>query len=47
MLGHETYKETAYYIKLTESLFPTLVSKLKNKLGDIIIEQEVENDEYY
>ena len=47
MLGHETYKETAYYIKLTESLFPTLVSKLKNKLGDIIIEQEVDNDEYY
>lgn len=38
MLGHETFEETAYYLKLTEELFPTIMMKLKSNGSDIIEE---------
>lgn len=47
MLGHETYNETAYYIKLTTDLFPTLLSKLKNVTTEMIVEKGECCDEYY
>lgn len=47
MLGHETYNETAYYIKLTTDLFPTLLSKLKDVTAEMIVEKEECCDEYY
>ena len=47
MLGHETYNETAYYIKLTTDLFPVLLSKLKKVTTEMIIEKEECSDEYY
>lgn len=44
MLGHETFKETAYYLKLTKELFPTLTMKLESYCPGII--QEVTEDEW-
>lgn len=36
MLGHETFDETAYYLKLTQSLFPTLTGKLEEAYSEMI-----------
>ncbi len=44
MLGHETFKETAYYLKLTKEIFPTLTMKLENYCPGIV--QEVTEDEW-
>ncbi len=44
MLGHETFKETAYYLKLTKEMFPTLTMKLENYCPGIV--QEVTEDEW-
>lgn len=44
MLGHESFYETAYYLKLTAELFPTIRIKLENTYPDIIEEVESHDD---
>ncbi|KAF5048463.1 MAG: tyrosine-type recombinase/integrase [Sphaerochaeta sp.] len=44
MLGHETFDETAYYLKLTEELFPIIMMKLKYNGSDII--EEVDDADF-
>lgn len=44
MLGHESFNETAYYLKLTAELFPTIRIKLEKAYPDIIEEVELHED---
>lgn len=46
MLGHETFEETAYYLKFTEELFPTIMMKMKSNGSDIIEEVGDANFDY-
>lgn len=45
MLGHESFNETAYYLKLTSELFPTIRIKLETAYPDII--EEVKSNENF
>lgn len=45
MLGHESFNETAYYLKLTAELFPTIRIKLDTLFPNII--EEVDIDENF
>jgi integrase/recombinase XerD len=47
MLGHETFEETAYYLKLTKSMFPNLIMKLKTACPEMIEEVNHYDEEYY
>lgn len=47
MLGHETFEETAYYLKLTQSLFPTLTQKLEDAYSKMIEEVILNEKEFY
>ena len=44
MLGHESFNETAYYLKLTAELFPTIRIKLEKAYPDIIEEVELHEE---
>ena len=46
MLGHESFEETAYYLKLTASLFPMIREKLDIGYPDIIEEVRFNEKEY-
>lgn len=46
MLGHESYEETAYYLKLTAELFPNLIIKLETTYPNMI-KLETNHEEYY
>ena len=37
-MGHSFFKYTAYYLKLTQNMYPDICEKLSRKLGDIIPE---------
>ena len=37
-MGHSFFKYTAYYLKLTQNMYPDICEKLSRKLGDIILE---------
>lgn len=47
MLGHETFDETAYYLKLTQELFPEITLKLETAYSSFIEHVEVKDEEYY
>ena len=47
ILGHESFDETAYYLKLTSDLFPHLKDMLKNSFPDIIEEVVANECEFY
>lgn len=47
MLGHETFQETAYYLRLTEQMFPTIKEQLAKNLPDIFKELLDEEPEFY
>jgi integrase len=47
MLGHETFEETAYYLKLTAAAFPSVRKSLDNAFPDIIKEVTFDEREYY
>lgn len=47
MLGHESFEETAYYLKLTAELFPELRVKLETNYPNIIEGVERNDKEFY
>ena len=47
MLGHESFEETAYYLKLTASVFPLIREKLDTKYPCMIDEVSFYEKEYY
>ncbi len=47
MLGHETFEETAYYLKLTAAAFPSIRDHLDKAFPDIIGEVAFSEHEYY
>ena len=47
MLGHETFEETAYYLKLTAAAFPSIRESLDKAFPDIIGEVIFNEHEYY
>lgn len=47
MLGHESFEETAYYLKFTTAAFPIVREKLEAAFPSIIEEVTFEEREYY
>ena len=47
MLGHETFEETAYYLKLTAAAFPSIRESLDKAFPDIIGEVVFNEQDYY
>lgn len=47
MLGHETFDETAYYLKLTKEIFPDITLRLETTYSKFIETVEVNDDEEY
>lgn len=47
MLGHESFKETAYYLKLTAERFPYIKGKIKDSFPDLISEVNIDEHEFY
>lgn len=47
ILGHETFEETAYYLKLTSERFPYIKETLYKSFPNIIEEVELDESEFY
>lgn len=47
MLGHESFEETAYYLKLTAERFPYIKERMKESFPDLIKETEINEHEFY
>lgn len=47
MLGHESFNETAYYLKLTSEQFPYIKERLKASFPDLISEVSADEREFY
>lgn len=50
MLGHETFHETAYYLKLTQQVYPQIIIKLESSIGTLIDNNqlgEIDDEKYY
>lgn len=47
MLGHESFEETAYYLKLTAERFPYIKERMKESFPDLIKEAEINEYEFY
>ena len=47
MLGHESFEETAYYLKLTAERFPYIKERMKESFPDLIKEAEINEREFY
>lgn len=47
MLGHESFDETAYYLKLTSERFPYIKDQLKKSFPDLISEVNINEHEFY
>jgi integrase len=47
ILGHEGFEETAYYLKLTPEVFPSMRENLKSAFPDLIEEAFFEEREFY
>jgi hypothetical protein len=48
MMGHESFSETAYYLKLTEQMFPTLMLKLEHEYPDLTKKDVIpDGEEFY
>ena len=47
MLGHESFDETAYYLKLTTDAFPFIRDSLKKSFPSMIGEVVINEQEYY
>ena len=47
MLGHESFDETAYYLKLTAEAFPFIRDSMKKSFPSIIEEVSINEREYY
>jgi len=46
-MGHDSFEETAYYLRLTADVFPTITLKLETLYPGIIPELEGDADETY
>ena len=46
-MGHESFEETAYYLRLTADVFPEITLKLETRYPEIIPELEGASDETY
>ena len=47
MLGHESFEETAYYLKLTAERFPYIKKRLKESFPDLLKEVAFDDREFY
>lgn len=47
MLGHEGFEETAYYLKLTSQMYPSIRKSLESSFPDLIQEVSFEEREFY
>jgi len=47
MLGHEGFEETAYYLKLTSEMYPSIRESLKSSFPDLVEEAVFEEYEFY
>lgn len=47
MMGHEGFEETAYYLKLTAEMYPSIRNGLKSSFLDLIQEVSYEECEFY
>lgn len=47
MLGHESFEETAYYLKFTAERFPYIKERMKESFPDLIKEAEINEHEFY
>lgn len=47
MLGHESFEETAYYLKLTAERFPYIKERMKESFPDLIKEAKINEHEFY
>ena len=47
MLGHESFEETAYYLKLTAERFPYIKDQLRKSFPDLIEEASYDEREFY
>lgn len=47
MLGHEGFEETAYYLKLTLDIYPSIRESMKAAFPDLIQEVSFEEHEFY
>ncbi len=46
-MGHDSFEETAYYLRLTADVFPKITLKLETQYPDIIPQLEGDTDETY
>ena len=44
-MGHDSFKETAYYLHLTADVFPDIILKIETKYSEIIPKLEGDNNE--
>lgn len=47
LLGHEGFEETAYYLKLTAEMYPSIWNGIKSLFPDLIQEVPYEKCEFY
>ena len=47
MLGHESFEETAYYLKLTAERFPYIKERMMESFPDLIREAVINEHEFY
>lgn len=47
MLGHESFEETAYYLKLTAERFPYIKERMRESFPDLIKEAVINEHEFY
>lgn len=46
-MGHDSFEETAYYLRLTADVFPNITLKLETRYPEVIPELEGDSDETY
>ena len=46
-MGHDSFEETAYYLRLTADVYPNISLKLEGVYSDIIPRIEGDTDETY
>ena len=44
-MGHDSFHETAYYLRMTADVFPDILMKLEGTFGDLIPSMGGDSDE--
>lgn len=47
ILGHESFNETAYYLKLTAELYPQMILRLESIYPNMIVQEDIGYEEFY